>query len=347
MSTVRTLFVEDDPAQARLIRERMRETEDIELTCCESLAEALTAIRAGGTHAFDVVLLDLGLPDSEGIDTIRSVFAAAPRLPIVVFSGRRDLDTAIAAMQHGAQDYILKSAGDAENLTRALRLAIVRKRLQDVEQMLVAVVSHDLRAPLQTIVLASDVMLAEPRPSRHAASVRRAAVRATALVNDLLDATRARLAGVLPVEIGVADVAAITTSIVDELRSANPNRTIDVTVDGHTPIRVDGRRFSQVVQNLVGNALQHSPSSSIVQVGLRHRDHHVELAVHNTGARIPDHIRAHLFEPLERPSREQDPSHSVGLGLYIVSEIVRAHDGSIEVDSTDQGTAFRVRFPTG
>jgi signal transduction histidine kinase len=248
-------------------------------------------------------------------------------------------------MQHGAQDYILKSACDATSLTRALRLAIVRKRLQDVEQMLVAVVSHDLRAPLQTIILASDVMLAEPRPSKHAASVRRAAVRATALVNDLLDATRARLAGVLPIETASTDVAAITEQLVEEIRTAHPNRTIEVAIEGRRPIQVDGGRFSQVVQNLVGNALQHSPSSSAVRVRLAHRDQHIELSVHNTGAPIPEHLRAHLFEPLERPSRAQDPTHSVGLGLYIVSEIVRAHQGTINVDSTDQGTVFRVSLP--
>lgn len=347
MSSIRLLLIEDDEPHARLIRERLRDVPDLELLgMCESLAEAIARARELGPRGLDAVLLDLGLPDSEGIDTVRAFHIAAPRIPIVVLSGQHDVKVAVEAMRHGAQDYLLKSAGDAANLARALRLAIERKRLQDVEQMLVGVVSHDLRAPLQTIVLGCDFLQNHPYTPRHVTTIRRSAVRATTLVNDLLDATRARLAGVLPIEIGDVDIAAVIEQVVEDARLAHPQRSIEVEIADRAPARADSRRIAQVVQNLLGNALQHSPLASPVRVSLQREPQHFELAIHNEGPPIPDHLRQSIFEPLERASMDRDPGHSLGLGLYIVSEIVRAHGGTIRVESErPRGTTFRVRLP--
>lgn len=350
MRSLRVLLVEDDVPHARLIAERLRDVPDIELAAtCECLADAIARARELGPRGLDAVLLDLGLPDSEGVDTVRLFHLAAPRIPIVVLSGQRDVGAAIEAMRHGAQDYLVKSSGDAVGLSRALHLAIERKRLQDVEQMLVGVVSHDLRGPLQTILLGSDMLLEEQPGSRHATVIRRAALRATTLVNDLLDATRARLSGVLPLEIADVDLAAVVEQAVEDARIAHPRRLIDLELPlgERATSRGDGKRMAQVVHNLLGNALQHSPPASAVRVSLSRTRLHSEVAIHNHGAPIPDELRRHMFEPLERASGDRDPQHSIGLGLFIVSEIVRAHGGTIQVDSDDQhGTSFRVRLPT-
>jgi signal transduction histidine kinase len=349
MKPIRVLLVEDDGPHARLIAERLRDVPELELVAtCEALAEAIARARELGPRGLDAVLLDLGLPDSEGGDTVRAFHVAAPRLPIVVLSGLRDVGTAIEAMRHGAQDYLVKSAGDAAELSRALRLAIERKRLQDVEQMLVGVVSHDLRGPLQTIVLGCDMLLGEQPGSRHAAVIRRAALRATTLVNDLLDATRARLAGVLPIEMSDLDLVTVIEQVVEDARLAHPRRSIELALElgERVSARGDGKRIAQVVQNLLGNALQHSPPASAVRVSLTRRPQWFELVIHNHGAPIPEALRQHMFEPLERASGDRDAQHSIGLGLYIVSEIVRAHGGVIQVDSDGQrGTTFSVRLP--
>lgn len=341
------MLVEDDPAQARLIAERLREVPEIEIAAtCETLAEALERARALGPRGLDAVLLDLGLPDSEGIETVQAFHVAAPRLPVVVLSGQRDVGVAIEAMRHGAQDYLVKSSGDAVQLSRALHLAIERKRLQDVEQMLVGVVSHDLRGPLHTIVLGCDLLLSEQPGSRRATSIRRAAQRATTLVNDLLDATRARLAGVLPIEVRDMDLAATVEQAVEDVRLAHPSRSISLELGDRAPARADPQRIAQLVQNLLGNALQHSPPASPVRVSLRGEPQCFELAIHNEGAPIPAPLRESMFEPLERASAQRDAGHSIGLGLYIVAEIVRAHGGTIHVDSeAETGTTFRVRLP--
>jgi signal transduction histidine kinase len=347
-ATIRLLLVEDDEAHARLVTERLRDDAEIEVVaCCESLDAAIARARDPGGDDFDAALLDLGLPDSEGVATVRDFHSAAPRLPIVVLSGLRDVSLAIEAMRHGAQDYVVKTAGDGQLLVRSLRLAIERKRLQDIEQMLVGVVSHDLREPLQTVLLACDLLDAHrAQPPEVVMRARRAAQRATSLVHDLLDATHVRLAGVLPLELSTANISAIIQQVIDDARLLHPQRTIIADLEHTVSLLADGKRIAQVVQNLVGNALQHSPPRSDIRVTMRGHPDSLEIAVHNTGSTIPLPLRMQLFEPLKRASNNKSPEHSIGLGLFIVREIVRAHGGTISVDSTDEhGTTFRVTLP--
>ena len=346
--TIRLLLVEDDEAHARLVMERLRDDPEIAVVaCCETLGEAIARVRDAGAHDFDAALLDLGLPDSEGVKTVLDFHTAAPRLPIMVLSGLRDVSLAIEAMRHGAQDYVVKTAGDGSLIVRSLRLAIERKRLQDIEQMLVGVVSHDLRGPLQTILLACDLLdVHGARPPEVVMRARRAAQRATSLVHDLLDATRVRLAGMLPLELSTADISAIIQQVIDDARLLHPQRTIIADLEHALPLVVDSKRIAQVVQNLIGNALQHSPPRSNVRVAMRGHPDSLEIAVHNTGSTIPPELRMQLFEPLKRASSNRSPDHSIGLGLFIVREIVHAHGGTIRVDSTDeQGTTFCVSLP--
>lgn len=350
MTALRALLVEDEPAFARLVRERLVGNDDLTIVVvAETLEAAIDSARSEGTR-LDLAIVDLALPDSEGVTTIAEFHRAFPRLPLVVLSGQRDVSVALEAMRHGAQDYILKSAASADALARAAKLAVERKRLQDTEQMLVGVVSHDLRGPLQTIHLACEVLLATAQPQQVGALQRaqRAARRATTLVNDLLDATRARLAGILPLDVASVDVGKIIEHVVDEYRELHPGRTFDVDVSGATFAVADGKRLSQVVGNLLGNAIQHSPSSSKVAVSVRGDDSSIALAIENAGKPISAELRARIFEPLERAeAAKSEPTHSIGLGLFIVREIVRAHGGTIDVTSSDNGlTRFSVWLPS-
>jgi signal transduction histidine kinase len=272
-------------------------------------------------------------------------------LPIVVLSGLDDVHRALEAMRHGAQEYIVKGPGSAELLPRALSYATERKRLQDVEQLLVGVVSHDLRGPLQTIALSFEALersAAGETERRLIQRGRRAVARATALVHDLLDATRARLAGVLPIETDHVDIGRIALQVVEDHRENHPDRTIHVDLAGASETLADGKRIAQMVGNLLGNALQHSPPATPVGVSVKSADSDYEIAVHNEGV-IPPNLLQRIFEPLERSqSAAGSGSHSVGLGLFIVSEIVKAHGGRVTVESElGAGTTFRVRIPIG
>jgi signal transduction histidine kinase len=348
MTPIRILLVEDDVPYARLMRERLREQPELDMVAtAETLAEAIAAAR---THAPQVVMLDLGLPDSEGIETVDAFHEAHPRVPLVVLSGQDSVEIAVEAMRHGAQEYLVKGHADATLLPRIARLAIERKRLQDVEQLLVGVVSHDLRGPLQTIALSCDLLLPGAQgPARAWVTRSLAAVRrANGLVNDLLDATRARLGGLLPIERAPVDLARLVEQAIEDHRARSAGHTIRLEAPATLVASCDGKRISQVINNLLGNAVQHSPPGSTVRVVL-HGDARqgIELSVHNFGLPIPDELRSRIFEPLER-AELASTNHSIGLGLYIVHEIVQAHGGTISVESTaGTGTTFRVQLPAG
>jgi signal transduction histidine kinase len=348
MTAIRILFVEDDAPYARLMRERLSAQRELDIVATAgSLAAAITAAR---DHAPEVVMLDLGLPDSDGIATVEAFHAVHPRLPLVVLSGQDSVELAVEAMRHGAQEYLVKGPEDATLLPRVSRLAIERKRLQDLEQLLVGVVSHDLRGPLQTIALSCELILAEVRGStktwvnRALTAVRRA----NGLVDDLLDATRVRLGGLLPIERAPVDLVRVVEQATDDHRARQPNRLIGLEAPATLIAACDAKRISQVVNNLIGNAIQHSPASSMVRISLRSLgDGASEISVHNHGPAIPEHLKARIFEPFERVETAST-NHSIGLGLYIVHEIVEAHDGTIAVESTaDHGTTFRVQLPAG
>jgi len=129
-SIKRLLLVEDDRGFARLLREMFKEqgSPDTEVTHVESLSEAVNHL-AG--HTVDIILLDPGLPDSQGIDTVRQAHAAAPRVPLVVLTGRNDESLALEALQEGAQDYLVKGQIDTRGLLRFLRYAIERNAMEE------------------------------------------------------------------------------------------------------------------------------------------------------------------------------------------------------------------------
>ena len=128
VARINVLLVEDNPADARLLREAIREAGDmhVHLEHAASLDEAFERIRNG---SFDVLLLDLGLPESQGLDTLRSVYAMFSELPIVVMTGLDDEEIAVRAVQAGAQDYLVKGQVDPRVLIRTLRHAIERHRM--------------------------------------------------------------------------------------------------------------------------------------------------------------------------------------------------------------------------
>jgi signal transduction histidine kinase len=346
MAPIRVLLVEDDAPYARLMRERLRDQPELDIVATsETLADAVAAAR---TAAPQVVMLDLGLPDSEGVATVDAFHAAHPRLPLVVLSGQDSVDVAVEAMRHGAQEYLVKGHADATLLPRIARLAIERKRLQDVEQLLVGVVSHDLRGPLQTIALSCELMKAASQGpalgwvNRALAAVRRA----NGLVDDLLDATRARLGGLLPIERAPVDLVRLVEQATEDQRARAPGRAIELDAPASLPAYCDAKRIAQVVSNLVGNAVQHSAPQSVIRVQLGWDGAGGNaLSVHNDGPAIPEALRLRIFEPLER-AELASTNHSIGLGLYIVHEIVEAHGGTITVESSaERGTTFRVRLP--
>jgi signal transduction histidine kinase len=229
-------------------------------------------------------------------------------------------------------------------------LAEEARRRAEFEQHLMGIVSHDLRNPLNAILLSARTLLRldelGARQMRSLVRIQTSAERATRLIRDLLDFTQARLGGGIRVERQPVDLHDLVASVAEEIEAAWPGRSVVLTQAGDGRGEWDADRLGQVVQNIVTNALKYSPDSTPVEVETRGEGGTVALAVHNQGMPIPPERRERLFEPFQRAAGERDGSRSVGLGLYIVSQVVRAHGGTVHVQSTEmEGTTFLVRLP--
>lgn len=227
----------------------------------------------------------------------------------------------------------------------------IRQRIE-FEQQLIGIVSHDLRNPIAAMMLGARLIADSAGCTQTVASAAKRVVssgdRATRLIRDLLDFTQARLGKGLPITPAKADLHQVCKQVIDELVLANPGRSIEHRFTGTGECVWDADRFAQALSNLVRNALSYSPPTSVVQVWTRRDGDDVIVAVHNDNLQgpIPAEIQPALFQPFRRGDRKHDPDRSIGLGLYIVGEVARAHGGRVEVRSTAaEGTTFTMRLP--
>jgi PAS domain S-box-containing protein len=231
------------------------------------------------------------------------------------------------------------------------RLAEGAARRADFEQQLIGIVSHDLRSPLQSILLAAAALTRreelDDRTLRGLTRIRASAERAGRMIRDLLDFTQARLGGGIPLVRREVDLHALAREVTEEAAASYPERLVEVAGEGDARGLLDPDRVAQVVQNLVSNALKYSPEGAPVRVHTRGEGGRLLLEVHNTGAPIPPERLPALFEPLQRATDVQDRAgRSVGLGLFIVRHLVEAHGGEVSVrSSAEDGTTFTVSLP--
>ncbi len=225
------------------------------------------------------------------------------------------------------------------------------KQRESFEQQLVGIVSHDLRNPLNAILVSAELLLRneelDERTLRSMNRIRSAGQRAVRMIRDLLDFTQARLGGGIPITRTQADLAGVCSHVLEEVALAWPDRQLVSSLPARLEAYVDADRISQVLTNLLSNALQYSPAGTEVTARLSEADGSAVLSIHNHGAPIPADFLPRLFEPLQRASAAYDRSgRSIGLGLYIVKQLVRAHSGTIDgVSSKEAGTTFTVRLP--
>nr|WP_180204060.1 HAMP domain-containing sensor histidine kinase [Pseudomonas sp. SbOxS1]NYU03886.1 sensor histidine kinase [Pseudomonas sp. SbOxS1] len=215
-----------------------------------------------------------------------------------------------------------------------------------------AILGHDLRAPLQAVSMSTELLMRktplEGAGLTCANNIKRGTRHMAAMVNDLLELVRSRLGKSLPIDPAPTDLAAVAQEAIAQACAGNPECDPRLKVAGDMQGVWDAARLSQLLQNLIGNALQHGSTKGDVTVSLSGEPDTVYLTVHNYGAPIAEKDIGTIFDPLVRSTDEElgQPSTSLGLGLFIVKEVVQAHGGTVEVSSNEtDGTLFTVVLP--
>ena len=286
------------------------------------------------------------------------VHADGSKIPMVLNAIRRPQAGAtvheIAAyVAHDRDRYereLLRSRERLQDLvTEATRHEAEAKDRAVFAEQMIGIVSHDLRNPLAAVHMAAAVLARgelSPAQQRLIGSITRSTERATRLIADLLDFTQARLGTGLPVERRPIDLHETVAEAVDELRLLYPERTLEFRRTGGGACTADANRLIQLLGNLVSNAMSYGAAEAAVTVHATIEPASFAISVHNLGPSIAPETQATLFQPMTRGAPESSASRSVGLGLFIVHEIARAHGGSTFVRSTPEaGTTVGAAFP--
>jgi signal transduction histidine kinase len=225
-----------------------------------------------------------------------------------------------------------------------------QKRIEELREQLIGIVGHDLRTPLTSVVAGAEILLKRGMLSeadtKVTARIARSADRMTKIISQLLDFTRARLGGGISVERRATDLAGICAEVIAEVQMAHPDRALIFKADDDTRGVWDRQRLAQVVSNLIGNAIQYGKPDGTIDVRVGDCGEDVSLAVHNQGPPIPAELLPSIFDPFRRGGVYAKQNDGLGLGLFIVREMVRAHHGEIAAHSTEgEGTTFSVRLP--
>lgn len=238
---------------------------------------------------------------------------------------------------------------DASTRLAKSEATLLREReVSNLREQFIAVLGHDLRNPLHSILARADLLLLKPHDvGTTALKIRASAERMSDLIDNLLDFARGRLGGGLPVARD-ADESLVPTlvQVTEELRGSWPDRIIEGDLRLNEPVNCDRARIAQLFSNLLSNALTHGAPDAPVKVRAAAIHGMFELSVSNEGPAIPPAALKHLFQPFFRASAGAR-REGLGLGLYIASEIARAHGGQLDVASTSAETRFTFRMRTG
>ena len=354
----------DDLKDNLLALAALLQSEEVETFCAQSGPEALELLLV---HDFALAFLDVQMPDMDGFQ-LAELMRGSERtrhVPIIfVTAGAREQQRVFKGYESGAVDFIykpiephiLKNKADVffqlyrqrQQLAQELKERTETLRLNE---MFSALLAHDLRNPLSAILASAQLLKrrsAEAAAQEAAARILSSGGHMGRLIEDMLDLARARLAGGIVIKREHADIKVLVERVVREHQAAAPERIIDMGCVGDCRGRMDAERIAQVASNLIGNALKHGDMGSPVTVrveGTSPRE--VILTVANSGT-IPPEIVEHLFDPFRGGHRPPGRSEGLGLGLYIVHQIVKAHGGRVDVDTgRDNRTALRVSIPRG
>lgn len=300
------------------------------------------ACDAGGlpSHAHAIQRVRSGFEVNQMVSEYRALRATVLRL------WTRD-----ARIAHEADLEDVTRFNEAVDQAIAESLKLFVSEVDRARSLFLGTLGHDLRTPLGTIATCATVLRTKhPEAEREAGMIARSATRMRELLETVLSYTRRSLGTGLAIAVAPAALDEVVSSCIRELADTHPAREVALTLSGDLRGTWDAARLSQLVSNLLGNALKYGAHDRPVTVTLRGDDAaEVQIEVRNFGAPIPPEMLQDIFEPLVRGTRvvhDDAAGANLGLGLYIAREVTSAHFGSIRVESeTETGTVFTVRLP--
>lgn len=360
---VKCLLV-DDIAENLIALEALLQRDDIEILKAQSGPEALELLLAHNDVA--LALLDVQMPEMNGFELAELIRGSERTrgIPLIFMTaGSREQNWQFRGYESGAVDFLYKPIDPHMLTSKAQVFFELHRRKQAlahelrertaalrVNELFMAVLSHDLRTPLMSITAAASVLKrqADMSPDKVATMADRllsSSQRMGRMIEDLLDVTRIRQAGGMAVKPVPAALRDVVERTLQEVQVSFPERAIGCTFHGELDGVWDAERLCQVVTNLVGNAVHHGTPDQPVKVCVDGTQASTVVLEVSNGGTIPPQLLDHLFDPFRGRDREPGRHEGLGLGLFIAHQIVTAHQGRIEVHSADGMTRFRVELP--
>ncbi len=354
------LLIEDDPEHAELIRLHIarKHGATVVVQWVDRLSKGLTLL---ADDSVDVILLDLGLPDSSVGQTLGTVLRRAHGIPVVVLSALDDEEFGLSAVHEGAQDYISKSWMDGELLFRSLRYAIERKvaeeelrRANRTKDEFLATLSHELRTPIGVIQGFAEI-LSQDGPSeierkQAVTTILRNARLQVSLINDMLDMSRI-ITGKISLESKAQNLVPIINEAVEAVKLAAQSKRIELISSfdpSVSPVLGDQVRLHQIMWNLLSNAIKFTPIGGRIEIKYRLVGAQAEIEVKDNGDGIDQQFLPFVFDRFRQQDSSIRRQHGgLGQGLSIVRYLVELHGGKISVqsDGIGKGATFTILFP--
>ncbi|MEW6219169.1 MAG: response regulator [Thermodesulfobacteriota bacterium] len=358
---IRLLLIEDNAADAGLVQEFAAEITGLPLAI-RHVTRLATAIELLQRERFDLVLCDLGLPDSQGIETFISLNTVIPQVPIIVLTGVDDKGFAATAVRSGAQDYIVKGELDSALLRKSIRYAIERhkmleelrcnlrevRKLHQERDSILSMFAHDIKnAIIPATLLLSRIGTGKAAPPANIVLPIVEALRsAEGMLAEFIELSRLQSRDYEPA-MGVLDIEALVLGQVEVARAKASEKEIGIRLDlSPAPLPVlaaDAAMLQRVLANLLDNAVKYTPQKGTVTVTVRQSETDLLVQVQDTGIGIADLHIPSIFEAFYRVPGIEKGS---GLGLAIAGKIVKSHGGEIWVESTPgHGSTFSFTLP--
>jgi len=378
-TTLNILLIDDNPADCRLTKLTLAKSPqavDFAVEVAPSLGEGLQLL---GNKRFDLVLLDLGLPDSKGLETVDKVYESYSEIPIVVLTGLADEEMGIWAIKKGASDYLVKNKSYRDLLIRSIRYSVERKKIEQqlreseetaiqlaqkaetanqAKSEFLANMSHEIRTPMNSIIGFSDILTDEDltdEQKEYVNIIRESGHNLLDLINDILDFSKIE-AKQLKIEMVECSLGRILGFIESTMRPIAEKKSLDfkiVECDGLPDrIRTDPARLRQCLINLINNAVKFTKKGYVyVNVSLKDRDNepYIRFDIEDTGIGIPKDKQEAIFDSFT----QADGSHTrkyggTGLGLAITRQLAKLLCGEMTVTSeVGRGSVFSLTIPAG